>query len=330
MSRMILDLNQNLPRPYRGVKPTRVRCGRVWDVATLIGWSSVFRGRSGGEVAGERVILVLGGGGVKGLAHIGAWHAVLEAGLPVAEIVGTSIGALVGACIAGGADYERLLSLARGLQKSDIVTLNRWALLFNGIRQASVFQGETFEQFIASVLPASRFSELRMPLSMNAVDLEMGTEEWFGTGGRTDVMLSEAVYASCALPVFYPPALVGGRHYVDGGMLDGLPIRRAAERRADRIVAIDVGAGPVKDALDTVAKGIVAIHHRVTQIMGYERKRITLETWTGPPLTYVRPELDGYSTFDFGSMEYFVAEGYRATRLALQGSTGAGAREAAI
>jgi NTE family protein len=279
-------------------------------------------------VAGERVILVLGGGGVKGLAHIGAWHAVLESGIPVTEIVGTSIGALVGACIAGGADYDRLLALARGLQKTDIVTLNRWALLFNGIRQSSVFQGETFEQFITSVLPVNRFSELRMPLGMNAVDLEMGTEEWFGAGGRTDVTLPDAIYASCALPVFYPPALVGGRHYVDGGILDGLPIRRAAERGAERIIAIDVGAGPVKDALDTVAKGIVAIHHRVTQIMGYERKRTVLETWSGPPLTYVRPELDGYSTFDFGSTEYFLAEGYRATRLALQGSTAAGAREA--
>jgi NTE family protein len=281
-------------------------------------------------VAGERVVLVLGGGGVKGLAHIGAWRALLEARLPVAEVIGTSIGALVGACIAGGMDYERLLSLARTLQKSDIVTLNRWALLFNGIRQPSVFQGETFENFIASVLPVSRFSELKLPLSMNAVDLEMGTEEWFGAGGRTDVALAEAVYASCALPIFYPPALVGGRHYVDGGILDGLPIRRAAERRADRIVAIDVGAGPVKDALDTVARGIVAIHHRVTQIMGYERKRMLLDTWSGPPLTYVRPELDGYSTFDFGSTEYFLTEGYRATRLALQGAAAAGRREAAI
>ena len=135
-------------------------------------------------MAGERVILVLGGGGVKGLAHIGAWHAVLEAGIPVTEIIGTSIGALVGACIAGGADYDRLLGLALGLQKTDIVTLNRWALLFNGIRQPSVFQGETFEHFITSVLPVNRFSELRIPLGINAVDLEMGTAEWFGAGGR--------------------------------------------------------------------------------------------------------------------------------------------------
>jgi hypothetical protein len=64
--------------------------------------------------------------------------------------------------------------------------------------------------------------------------------------------------------------------------------------------------------------------------MGYERKRLLLETWSGPRLTYVRPELDGYSTFDFGSTEYFLAEGYRATRLALQGTAGAGPREAAI
>jgi NTE family protein len=281
-------------------------------------------------VAEKRVVLVLGGGGVKGLAHIGAWRAVLESGVKVNEVIGTSIGALVGACIAGGADYERLVTLARGLQKTDIVMLNRWALLFNGIRQQSVFRGDTFAEYIASVLPVASYAELGMPFGINAVDLETGTEVWFGTDGRTDVALADAVYASCALPVFYPPALIGDRHYVDGGVLAPLPIQRAADRGADRIIAIDVGAGPVMDALDTVSKGMVAIHHRVIQIMGYEKKRQLLDSWSGPELTYVRPELDGYSTFDFASIEYFLAEGYRATRQVLQGDAEPPAREAAI
>ena len=273
---------------------------------------------------------MLGGGGVKGLAHVGAWRAVLEAGVQVTEVIGTSIGALVGACIAAGLEYDRLVTLAHGLQKTDIVVLNRWALLFNGIRQSSVFRGDTFEEYIVSVLPVTGFAELKLPLSINAVDLETGNEVWFGVGGRTDVTLAQAVYASCALPVFYPPAQLGGRHYVDGGVLNGLPIRRAADRGADRIIAVDVSAGPVKDALDTVSKGLVAIHHRVTQIMGYERKRLMLENWDGPGLVYVRPELDAYSTFDFGSTEYFLAEGYRATRAALQGGQDEGARVAAV
>lgn len=267
----------------------------------------------------ERVVLVLGGGGVKGLTHVGAWRAVLEAGVEVAAVVGTSIGALVGALIAGGAEYDRLASQARALQKTDIVTLNRWAMLFNGIRQPSVFRADTFEDYIGRVLPVRTFDELVVPLAINAVDLETGREEWFGAGGRTDVPLASAVYASCALPVFYPPALIEGRHYVDGGILNALAVERAVLLGADRIIAVDVAAGAVKDSLDTVSRGMVAIHHRVMQIMGYARKREKLDGWTGPELVYIRPDLDAYSTFDFGSTEYFLAEGYRATREALDG-----------
>ncbi len=265
----------------------------------------------------KRVFLVLGGGGVKGMAHVGAWRAVQESGLEVSEIIGTSIGALVGACIAGGERWETLTARAQALNKQDIVTLNRWALLFNGIRQSSVFRGDTFQEYIRSTLPVARFDELGMPLSMNAVDLETGVVEWFGAGGQDDVLLADAVYASCALPVFYPPAELQGRYFVDGGVSDALPIRRAAERGADLVVAVDVGAGAVKDSRDTVSKGMIAVQHRVFDVMVYARKRALLDSWSGPDLVYVRPELDGMSTFDFTRTAYFLEEGHRATRDAL-------------
>jgi NTE family protein len=270
----------------------------------------------------RRVMLVLGGGGVKGMAHVGAWKAVEEAGIAVSEIIGTSIGGLVGACVAGGETWESLAPRALSLSKADIVTLNRWAVLLNGIRQPSVFDGETLHNYIASVLPVQRFQDLRVPLAVNAVHLESGRMEWFGVGGRTDVRLVDAVYASCALPLFYPPADINGRYYVDGGVADALPVRHAAERGAELIIAVDTGAGPVKDAQDTVSKGLVAVHHRVFDIMAYARKRAVLESWSGPELIYVRPDLDSYSTFDFTRTQYFLEEGYRSTRRALQATTG--------
>jgi NTE family protein len=271
----------------------------------------------------ERVILVLGGGGMKGLAHVGAWRALTEAGVVVTEIIGTSIGALVGACVAGGMGVDRLGVLARELRRTQVATLNRWAVLFNGIRQPSVFRDDTFRLYLEEVLPAREFSGLHIPLSVNAVDLGSGEDEWFGAGGRMDVPLSEAVYASCALPVFYPPAEIAGRFFIDGGIGAGLPIARAAERGADRIIAVDVGAGGAVDAAATVAQGMVAIHHRVVQIMGGRRRRLALADVEGPALLYVRPALDGYGTFDFGSTDYFLEEGYRATRSALSGDADA-------
>lgn len=280
----------------------------------------------------KRVVMVLGGGGVKGMAHVGAWKAVAESGLVVTEIVGTSIGALVGACLAAGQGWETLAPRALALKKPDIVALNRWALLFNGIRQTSVFRGDTFMEYVRETVPKETFEELDLPLSVNAVDLETGVVEWFGAGGRMDVPLAEAVYASCALPVFYPPAEIGGRHFVDGGVGDALPIGYAAARGAELVIAVDVGSGPVKDSKDTLAKGLVAVHHRVFDIMAYARKRASIEAWTGPELVYVRPALDGMSTFDFTRTAYFLEEGYRATRQALTavGLMPAGAAQAAV
>lgn len=265
----------------------------------------------------KRVILVLGGGGMKGLAHVGAWKAVRESGIEVTEIVGTSIGSLVGACIAAGQEWEDLAPLALALEKKDIVSLDGRALLINGIRRQSVFQDTAYRDYIRRTLPVERFDDLIMPLSINAVDLETGCTEWFGVGGRTDVSLADAVYASSALPVFFPPAELDGRCYVDGGVRASLPIERAAERGADLIVAVDVSAGETKDPKDVLPKGMAAIHHRVYDIMAQAQRQAMLEAWAGPPLIHVRPHLDGYSTFDFDKTQYFLEEGYRATRRAL-------------
>ena len=265
-----------------------------------------------------KTILVLGGGGVKGMTHAGAWRALVEAGVKISEVVGTSIGALVGACLAAGQGFDELSEAAMALRKADIVLLNRWALLINGIRQTSIFQREPLQGYIESVLPVTRFDELNLPLSVNAVDLETGAMTWFGAGGRDDVSLADAIYASCALPLFYPPAVIDGRYYVDGGVVDSLAVQRAADRGAELIIAVDAGAGKVRDSEDTVQKGLVAIHHRVTEIMGYAKKREVLDNWEGPRLIYVRPELDGYSTFDFGRTEFFLEEGYRAMKAGLE------------
>jgi len=64
-------------------------------------------------------------------------------------------------------------------------------------------------------------------------------------------------------------------------------------------------------------QGMVAVHQRIFSIMTYRRRRDMVDQWSGPPLLYVRPLLDGYGAFDFEHIEYFVEEGYRAMSLAL-------------
>jgi len=281
--------------------------------------SADFAGDLGG--AGEPLALpwlVLGGGGLKGLAHVGAWQALTEAGVRPAGIVGTSIGALIGALASSGTSPAEMRRLALDLERSDIVRVNRRAVWINGVRQLSVFQGDPLRERFGELLPAGGWDALGIPLLINAVDLADGTTEWFGTGARTDVSLVDAVYASSALPVFYPPFELDGHAYVDGGVTRTLPIGRAEEEGASRIIAIDVGSGGHADVREILDGGLIAVHQQVVSIMAWQRRYDLVASWKGAPLTYVRPRLAGYGTFDFEHVDYFLDEGYRATREALQ------------
>ncbi len=269
------------------------------------------------ECLGDRPWVVLGGGGLKGLAHVGAWQAIQEAGLPVSGIVGTSIGALVGACLAGGMGWRELAPLAFAIRRGDIARINRRALLFNGIRQEALLQAEPLRDFIRAILPVREWDELTIPLQVNAVDLETGDTVWFGTGADTSVALEDALYASAALPVLYPPLTVGGRTFVDGGVEFTLGLGRAVDCGATGVIGIDVGAGRRSRAERVREQGLIAIHQRVFSIMSWRKRHDLVRHWDDPPLLFVRPRLDGFGTFDFDETQYFLEEGYRAARAAL-------------
>ena len=269
-----------------------------------------------GQVA-EAPWVVLGGGGLKGLAHVGALRALAGEGLRPAGIVGTSIGALVGALVATGRAPDECHRLALDLQKADILRVNRRAVWIKGVRELSLFRGDVLRERFAGLLPSPGWDRLAFPLLVNAVDLADGATAWFGAGARTDIPLADAVYASAALPVFFPPFRAGGRAYVDGGTAHPLAIHKAAQAGAGRIVAVDVGSGRSGDVEEVLGAGMAGVHQRVFAIMTYRRRREAIERWSGPPLLYVRPRLDGYGTFGFEHTEYFLEEGYRATREAL-------------
>ncbi len=260
--------------------------------------------------------LVLGGGGMKGLAHIGAWRALTEAGVRPAGIVGTSIGALIGALASGGMGWEDMRQRALALKRTDIVRFNRRAAWINGIKQLSVFRGDTLREFFAELLPADGWEALEIPLLINAVDLADGATVWFGPGER-GLPLVDAVYASSALPVFYPPLVLDGSALVDGGTSYPLALHKAAQRGARQILAVDPGAGERAEVGRILEQGMLAVHQRIFAIMTWRRRQALLTGWEGPPLTYVRPELEGYATFDFDHLDFFVEEGYRATVEAL-------------
>jgi NTE family protein len=272
---------------------------------------------------GSSTILVLGGGGMKGIAHVGVIKALEEAGIRPAAIVGTSIGALTGALLAGGLGWRELTEVVRRLKREDIVAFNRRALWFGGIRATSVFEDDPFRDWLERMLPAFHFSELITPLRINATSLITGTEVWFGEGHKTEVSLVDAVYASCALPVYFPPAKIDGDVLVDGGVLNALPLSQAEAWGGDRVIAVDVGSDLVPPHAGYFDQGLIAIHDRVLNLTLVKQRADCLARHSHLPMLYIRPKIGHLPTFDFDRNQFFMEEGYRAAREALAAAAAA-------
>jgi len=265
-----------------------------------------------------RTVLVLGGGGMKGIAHVGVWKAVEEAGIRPDALVGCSIGSLIAAAIAGGMGWRELAEVARGLTKEDIVQINRRAVWMGGVREESVFNGATYRGWIERNLPLKHFADARIPVRVNAVSLVRCEEVWFGTGVDEEVSPADAVYASCAIPIYYPPLKLNGDVLVDGGVLDTLPIRAAFDWGAERVIAVDVGTEIQPPAADYFERGMIAIHDRVLAMNIAGQRERGLREWKDRPVVMIRPRIGHLGTWDFGRTQYFLEEGYRAAGEALK------------
>ena len=142
----------------------------------------------------KKVICVLSGGSAKGAAHVGAIRALQDWDLRPSHYVGTSIGAVVGACFASGLSYDEVLRRISTVTRRDVAVLSPRAVL--GVFATSLFQGRAWRETIETLVPAESFDELETPLTVTAVDGESGDLVLFGAGGRSHVTLADALYAS--------------------------------------------------------------------------------------------------------------------------------------
>src|SRR5262245_3779118 len=141
-----------------------------------------------GENMRPSTVLVLGGGGIRGMAHVGVLKALARLGLRYDAIVGTSIGALIGALAAGGVPLRRMEEIVSNLQKEDYFKLNFVKFLLKGVRASSVYRGDTFRERLEGMLPANAdFKRMKVPFFCNAVCLETGGLAFWGTPGMSDI-----------------------------------------------------------------------------------------------------------------------------------------------
>ena len=270
----------------------------------------------------ERVVLVLSGGGMKAMAQVGVLRALEEARLVPAEVVAVSAGALVGALVASGLSYEEIVPRVFGVGRGELAALARMSVLVRGLGAPSVLKPQPVRALVERLLPVHDFAALRYPLRILAVDVDSGAPVVFGAGGRAECSVVEAVLASMALPVYLPPVRIGDRRYMDGGVLQVLPLGVAAAIPADLVVAVDVG--PVRQAPPPGSPrgpALLAAHDRAMAVAMAEQRSRAIEAWRREsgraPLLLVEPPVDPYATFAFDRTADFIEAGYRAGHAAL-------------
>lgn len=259
----------------------------------------------------HKVALVLGGGGLKGFAHVGVFRALKELGIEPTVVAGTSIGALIGAAYARGMSISEMTDRARALKRRDLFRLNRMGMLLERQHSPAIYLDEPLRQVVESVVTQKRFDQLKKTLLVNTVDIRRGSQVVWGLPGLRDVSVADAVYASCALPGFYPPGNIDGRLCVDGGVIDNLPVS-VAGRGMDAVIAVDTGSSDLEPENDIATAGFASIYMRAATTMMHALQLAPFATWTRPPMILVRPKVNHIGWFSFAHTDELVEAGYTA------------------
>jgi len=264
----------------------------------------------------QRVALVLGGGGLKGFAHIGVLRALKERGIRPTVYAGTSIGALIAAARVKGVSLDEMEARARALRKEDLFRINHLGMLFERMKSPSLYLEEPLRKLCELNAPEGTFEDLAATLLVNTVDVERGTRVVWGLPGLRNVKVVDAIYASCALPGFFPPGVLGNRTCIDGGTIDNLPASIAAQGM-DAVIAVDVGTTSLGRARLIRREGFAAIYGRAASIMMHALQLQALAAWSGPPMLLIRPNIAHRDWFSFTHTEEFITLGYQAAMSAL-------------
>jgi NTE family protein len=233
--------------------------------------------------------LVLSGGGARGIAHLGIVKALLERGIAPTVISGTSSGALVGSLLANGYTPDEALEL--------FLSNRLFRKLRPGWGGPGLLRIDGLAVLLKEFLPENSFEKLKIPLIVNATDVNSGEAIYFSEGELVPVLL-----ASCCIPGVFKPYSLLGRSLVDGGVLDNLPVS-PVEPLVDYIVGSHCNpfelSKPVQTTREVVARSFILAAHGKTREK-FSRCQLLLE----PPL------LRHYAVYDFWKAAEIFQVGY--------------------
>ncbi|HEX3052445.1 MAG TPA: patatin-like phospholipase family protein [Aggregatilineaceae bacterium] len=256
-----------------------------------------------------KIGLVLGGGGSRGIAHIGVLEVLAHEHIPIDLIVGTSMGGLIGALFASEVD---LLEMARHVER-----LRNISSLFSTHLFSSRARQRTMRKWIAHFLGENKtFEELKIPLIVTAVDMLHGHEVYLRSGP-----LLPALLATSAMPAVFPPVDHEEMKLADGGVIDSLCVHVARQEQMDKIIAVDIyppleHENPWVDPLGAIMGMGVPFFNtgnmdRPPSMMAAIWRSVRIMTWhlhearlqANPPDVLLRPHVENYGSLDFKDVE---------------------------
>lgn len=269
----------------------------------------------------EGVSLVLGGGGARGLAHIGVLRALQEARLPIDLIGGTSMGALIGAQAALGWNWQRIR------ENCHYLFVERGSILDYTFPVFSLIRGRKLRDGLREVFGERRIEDLPVPFFAVSTDISEARSIRHEQG-----LLAQWVGTSMSIPGLAPPTVDGRRILVDGGVLNNVPVDHARAHDLGPVVAVNVETDsrlyadrdPWNEPLwRLILKRFSPFHKLQLPDIYHVLTRIGTMGSTvlrGPqkPELEIRPELSAYGLFDFKRMDEIIEAGYRAALDALE------------
>jgi len=203
-----------------------------------------------------KIGIALSGGGARGVAHLGMLKALEEMGIQPRMITGSSAGAIVGAFYAYGYPPSEILAI---ISKAKLFRILRPSFNWKGLLTLE----KTYE-FFKSFLPADSFETLKLPLYVCTTHIKNGRPAFFSTGE-----LIRPIIASSAIPVLFTPVKIGEEHFIDGGIVNNLPVEPLVGH-CDKILGLHCNpidenfqAGNMKNLLERTF--ILAISRNITQ-----------------------------------------------------------------
>ena len=240
-----------------------------------------------------RIGLALGGGAARGFAHVGVIQVLEEAGIRPQLVTGTSAGSLVAAIYASGKNGKQLQRVADTMEEASIAD---WTLpLFT----RGMLRGDALARYVNEQVGSRLLEDMPLLLGIVATDLNSGQSIVFQKGDT-----GTAVRASSAVPAVFQPVKIGGRDYVDGGLVSPVPVRAARKMGAELVIAVDISSAPEGN----VTGGTLDVLLQTFTIMGSSINSFELKDAD----IVVRPALVGVSSADFSARKRSIDAGRQA------------------